>query len=202
MGKTFLVLGGSRSGKSQFAEELAARLGQDVVYIATAEPRDEEMVARVAEHRSRRPVEWVTVEEKLDLVNAIKLHDGPGRIFLIDCLTVWLSNLLLETDSFNDGDPGKDGFSKGESYKEELLAANRVEELAQVALEAKAAIILVSGEVGMGLVPPYPLGRLFRDVAGRANRVLAGRLDRVFLVVAGLPLDIKKMAIDVADMDL
>lgn len=163
-----LVTGGARSGKSAFAERLVAGAGSRAVYIATAEPGDEEMAARIAAHRARRDGRWTTCEAPLALVDTLRSTDGDAPR-LVDCLTLWLSNLLLAD---RDWEQEADG----------LLA-----ELSR----QRAPVILVSNEVGSGLVPDTPLGRRFRDAAGRLNQQVAGVSDAVWLVVAGIPLRIK-----------
>ena len=165
-----LVLGGARSGKSAYAERLAG--GGDVVYIATAQAGDGEMAARIAQHRGSRPAHWTTVEEPLRLTDAIERHDGAT--VLVDCLTLWLTNLIFST-------PEAD--SARIVRERELLA----ETLGRV----RGDVILVSNEVGMGIVPMGAVTRLFVDEAGRLNQAVAAVADRVVFVAAGLPLFLK-----------
>ena len=163
-----LVLGGARSGKSGYAERLLGDSGQGCVYIATAEAWDDEMRQRIARHRADRPPEWETVEAPLDLPQAL---DGlpAGRPVLIDCLTLWLSNVMLaERDVAAETDA--------------LLGA-----LARTA----APVVCVSNEVGLGIVPDNALARRFRDAQGTVNQRVAARADRVVLMTAGLPLVLK-----------
>ena len=167
-----LVLGGARSGKSRFAETLVADAAEAGTYIATAEPGDAEMAARIAEHRSRRGPFWRTVEAPLDLAPAILAHAGSGRPVLGDCLTLWLSNVLLAGRVV-------------EHESETLCAALR---------DAAGPVVLVANEVGLGLVPETALGRAFRDAAGRLNQAVAAQADRVVFVAAGLPLILKGAA--------
>jgi adenosylcobinamide kinase/adenosylcobinamide-phosphate guanylyltransferase len=163
-----LVLGGARSGKSRHAEALVESWPAPWTYIATAEAFDAEMAARIAEHRARRPTGWETLEAPRDLPAALA-GVPPARPVLVDCLTLWLSNLLLaERDLEAEG--------------ERLAAA-----LAQRA----GPVVLVSNEVGWGIVPETPLGRRFRDAQGRLNQRMAAVADRVVLVVAGIPVAIK-----------
>ena len=164
-----LVLGGARSGKSRHAEALVIAAARAATYIATAEAGDAEMAARIAEHRRRRGVFWHTVEEPLDLASAIRAHADPARPILVDCLTLWLSNLLLAERVI-------------EHESETLCAALR---------DASGPVVLVANEVGLGLVPETPLGRVFRDAAGRLNQAVAALADRVVFIAAGLPLVLK-----------
>ncbi len=174
-----LVLGGARSGKSSFAERLAAKYGPRVLYIATATVDDDEMRCRVAEHRARRPVEWETVEESLFVSTAME-KKGAGRdAVILDCLGFLVSNLLMDSE----------GAAETEGI--EGAAIREVEALIRCARSAGTPLIVVSNEVGMGVVPEYPLGRSFRDALGRANQVLAEAAHEVYLLVAGIPMRIK-----------
>ncbi len=179
-GKLVLVLGGSRSGKSEFAESIAGQMGGSVTYIATTAVRDREMADRVILHRARRPQHWGTVEEEKD-VSRVVSNGREGDVFLLDCVTVWITNLIL------DNQLTEQDLKAGEK---ERYVMEKVFQLAD-AVENGAHLILVSNEVGLGLVPEYPLGRLFRDLAGKVNQVLAAKADQVYFVVAGLPLEIK-----------
>jgi adenosylcobinamide kinase/adenosylcobinamide-phosphate guanylyltransferase len=162
-----LVLGGARSGKSRFAEELIERAGQPARYLATAEPSDDEMRARIAAHRARRGGNWTTIEEPLDLVNV--LLAGDARPMLIDCLTLWLANLM--------GGQRDVGFE--------------IERLLSLLPRAKSPLVLVTNEVGLGIVPENALAREFRDHAGRLNQGVARLAQRVVFMAAGLPLTLK-----------
>jgi adenosylcobinamide kinase/adenosylcobinamide-phosphate guanylyltransferase len=169
-----LVLGGARSGKSRYAERLVEQAAACGTYCATAEPGDEEMTARIAAHRARRHEVgrgsfWRTVEAPLALSAAILAEAAPDRPLLIDCLTLWLSNLLFAGKCL-------------EAETATLAAALR---------EATGPVVLVANEVGLGLVPETPLGRRFRDEAGSLNQEIAGLADRVVFVAAGLPLMLK-----------
>lgn len=169
-GTVTLVLGGARSGKSAHAERLVLGLGLTPVYIATAEAHDAEMAERIARHRSDRAGRgWVTVEEPLDLAGVIGREASDGRAILVDCLTLWLSNLMLA------GEP----------------IADRQAALLAALAEAACPVVLVSNEVGLGLVPETPLGRAFRDAQGRLNQAVAAHAHRVLFVAAGLPLTLK-----------
>lgn len=186
-GKLILVLGGARSGKSEFAESLAGGMSPSVTYVATAAAGDGEMARRIADHRSRRPSGWKTVEETHLLPEVLREHGAIPGVVLVDCLTVWLTNLLLDESIPHPG--------AADEEKEDHIAL-RVAELAHSALECKSNIILVANEVGMGIVPAYPLGRLFRDAAGRTNRHLARVADEVYFVAAGLAWEIKSIAVN------
>jgi adenosylcobinamide kinase/adenosylcobinamide-phosphate guanylyltransferase len=167
-----LVLGGARSGKSRYAEALVMAAARAGTYIATAEAGDPEMAARIAEHRAHRGDFWRTVEAPLDLTGALAANAAPDRPILIDCLTLWLSNLL-----------GAGRVIEHES--EAMCGALR---------DARGPVVLVANEVGLGLVPETPLGRRFRDEAGRLNQRVAAIADRVVFVAAGLPLVLKGAA--------
>ena len=166
-----LVLGGARSGKSRQAEALVESWPAPWTYIATAEAFDAEMAARIAEHRARRPDGWVTLDAPHDLPGVLA-GVPPERPVLVDCLTLWLSNLLLA---------------------ERALEAEG-ERLAATLVRRAGPVVLVSNEVGFGIVPETPLGRRFRDAQGRLNQRMAALADRVLLVVAGIPVVIKGSA--------
>ena len=172
-----LILGGARSGKSAFAERLARR-GRRVLFVATAEARDEDMKRRIAAHRERRPAGWDTLEEPLDLVAALRPLLDCYDTFLLDCLTLWVSNLLL------DGPVrAEDGCRIQDSARE----------LMDLVAKSPATWILVSNEVGQGIVPSSALGRAYRDALGRVNQLAASRADRVYLTTAGLSLELKSL---------
>ena len=166
-----LVLGGARSGKSRYAERLVEDAASCGTYCATAEAGDAEMAERIAAHRARRGPFWRTVEAPLALAATVAAESTcRERPILVDCLTLWLSNLLL-----------------ADKQPDEEAAA-----LASALRDAAAPVVLVSNEVGMGLVPETPLGRRFRDAAGRLNQQVAALADRVVFVAAGLPLALKE----------
>ncbi|MDR5652856.1 bifunctional adenosylcobinamide kinase/adenosylcobinamide-phosphate guanylyltransferase [Ruixingdingia sedimenti] len=165
---TILITGGVRSGKSLLAETRAAALPGRPVYIATAEPGDAEMAERIAAHRARRGAEWRTVEVPLDLAGALDATDGHGPR-LVDCLTLWLSNLM----------------GAGRNWRAEAEA------LAATLARQQSPVILVTNEVGMGIVPANALARAFRDAAGGLNQRIAAMADEVILTVAGQPLKVK-----------
>lgn len=166
-----LILGGARAGKSALAERRARESGRAVTYIATAQSGDEEMAARIRAHRVRRPASWGLVEEPLALARVLVQHAADDRCLIVDCLTLWLSNLLHAED------PGV--FARERAALLEVLPA------------LPGHLILVSNEVGMGVVPLGVLARRFCDEAGRLHQALAQCCERVTLVVAGLPLVLK-----------
>ncbi len=163
-------MGGARSGKSALAQQRALESGLNVIYLATAQANDEEMVARIARHRAERPAEWGLVEEPLALADALKAHAAPHHCLLVDCLTLWLSNLLI-------------------AGEEQLDRETR--RLLDTLPSLPGSVVLVSNEVGQGIVPTNPLARRFRDEAGRLHQAVASCCDRVTFVIAGLPLILK-----------
>lgn len=168
MTKTILITGGARSGKSALAEAQVLALGPRAIYIATAEVRDDEMAARVAAHRARRGVEWQTVAAPLNLVQGLRDSDGQGPR-LVDCLTLWLTNLILADHDWR--------------------AAGRAL-VAELAVQADP-VVIVTNEVGAGIVPENALARSFRDAAGELNQWVAAAADEVYMAVAGLSLKVK-----------
>ena len=175
--KLILILGGARSGKSTLAERMARR-GRRVLFVATAEARDQDMKSRIAAHRERRPASWDTLEEPVDLVAALRpVVDGYDTV-LLDCLTLWVSNLLLER---------QDRSGSGSRIQDSAR------DLMDLIEETPATWILVSNEVGQGIVPSSALGRAYRDALGRVNQVAASRADKVYLMTAGLALELKSL---------
>jgi len=180
MGKRLtLILGGARSGKSSHAQKLAAERGRAVLYVATAEAGDDEMAARIAAHRAERPAHWRTLEAPRSVAAAIRSGAGDCEVIVIDCLTLLAGNIigpLPEPVTIESAEFALNAEVDG------LIAAYR---------DSVAEWIVVSNEVGLGLVPPYPLGRVYRDALGRANQQLASVADAVLFMVAGLPLKVK-----------
>ncbi len=170
-----LILGGARSGKSRLAEKLASDSGLDVIYIATSQPLDGEMNQRVAVHRQRRPAEWGLIEEPVELARVLRENAGEGRCLLVDCLTLWLTNLLMLDDSHR-------------------LIQER-EALLDGLAELPGEIIFVSNETGLGVVPLGELTRRYVDEAGWLHQALAERCHRVVFTVAGLPMILKGPAL-------
>lgn len=174
-----LILGGARSGKSTYAQRLAEESRRPVLYVATATAGDPEMAERIARHRAARPTHWRTLEIPMNVGPALEAAIVGGEVVLLDCLTMLVSNLMMD---------------EGKGVTADHLEARVVGELEailRVCEERRVSLIIVSNEVGMGLVPPYPMGRVYRDVLGRANQWLAARSDRVVLMVAGIPLEVK-----------
>jgi adenosylcobinamide kinase/adenosylcobinamide-phosphate guanylyltransferase len=166
-----LILGGARSGKSRLAERMAQESQLAVTYIATAQAQDAEMAQRIAAHRARRPAHWALIEEPLALADTLKAHAAPGRCLLVDCLTLWLTNLLLHPDPA--------------VFDRERAG------LIDVLSDLHGQIILVSNETGLGVMPLGELTRRYCDEAGWLHQELATRCEQVLLTVAGIPLTLK-----------
>lgn len=181
-----LITGGARSGKSRFAELLAAHPGLPVIYIATAQVYDDEMALRVKKHREQRPAEWGLVEEPLEIPAVFERLRNENAIILLDCVTLWLTNLLLAD---YPEDVSENPFDFEEKEKTILKQVHTVARLAQ---EITPQVILVTNEVGQGIVPDNPISRAYRDLAGRANQILGQAANKVYWVVAGCPLEVKE----------
>jgi len=174
MNHKVLILGGCRSGKSKHALDLAQSMpGDKKIFIATCVPQDDEMQSRVANHQKERGRTWTTVESPLHLPEAIRKSAHTGRVVLVDCLTLWLNNVLMENEDIQ--------------YADENIA-----DLIHAVQAAKGPLVLVSNEVGTGIVPVNKLARLYRDLVGSVNQAVAKNVDRVVLVVAGIPVTIKE----------
>jgi adenosylcobinamide kinase / adenosylcobinamide-phosphate guanylyltransferase len=172
--RIIFITGGARSGKSRYAEQRAADFGGRKVYVATAEAKDEEMAQRIAAHKQRRGDAWQTVEEPLQLARTLLAQRGGADCALVDCLTLWLSNVLLQHPAD--------------------FAAQRVDELMEALPALDFHLILVANEVGWGIVPDNALARRFRDLAGWTHQRLAAAADEVVLTVAGVPMIVKQTA--------
>ncbi len=168
-----LVTGGCRSGKSQFALEYSNRHFQKKLYLATCEALDEEMAKRIEDHKKKRGSDWQTVEEPIKIVDAIRQHGRCTEVILLDCITLWLSNLLMRQKSDH-----------------EIL--NEVSRLVDTVKQGRSSFLFVSNEVGMGIVPADPLGRRFRDLAGMANQKIARAAQTVVFMVSGMPILLKE----------
>jgi len=178
MARIILITGGSRSGKSTHAQRIAESTSGIRTYIATCPYIDEEMTARIRKHREARESScWQTIEETIDLAGTLrKLKES--RIILVDCLTLWINNILYEAEQ------------RGEFFNEEAIGA-RCREVLDVCDSLPGTVIFVTNEVGMGIVPESPASRLYRDIAGRCNQIIAGHADVVVFMISGLPLKIK-----------
>ncbi len=181
-----LIIGGARSGKSLLAEQRAAASGLRVIYLATAQARDGEMARRIAHHRERRPADWGCAEETLHLAARLRELAAPDTCILVDCLTLWLSNLLFAGQAAAQAE-------KGEAIDCPLFAGETAA-LLEALPQLPGRVILVSNEVGWGIVPMHPISRLFADEQGRLNQRVAAVCDQVTLVAAGLPLTLKSPA--------
>jgi len=193
--RLILILGGARSGKSTFAERLAAGSGKTVTFIATATDGDEEMHQRIIRHKASRPQDWHTIEEPLDLAGAVQTAFQLTDVALLDCMTLWLGNMVLQKHEKLQSDEQEQSALQISSDQLNELALQLIEELLTVLQNAEAGktLIVVSNEVGLGIVPAYPLGRIYRDTLGYVNQRLALDADRVYLMVAGIAVDIKRL---------
>lgn len=181
MGQIWFVTGGARSGKSTYAERLAASLGTLVTYIATLEPLDDEMKLRIARHQAQRPVAWRTIEAHRNPLDAARTAEA-GDTILLDCISLWVSNRLLDLD---DEDPKPADIDALEST---LLRETHA--LLALLSSHEGTSIIVSNEVGAGLVPEYALGRAYRDLLGRVNQQVSHTAERAWLLVAGRALEL------------
>lgn len=172
MSKLILITGGARSGKSSFALKLAKSLKGKIIYIATALPLDSEMRRRISLHKKARHKDWVTIEEPIDILSAIKKIRGKSSVIILDCLTLLLSNLMLR--GFND-----------------KAIFNKIKSITKVLKDKANVSIVVTNEVGSGIVPDNDLARRFRDLQGHANQIVNERADLVYLLVSGIPVRIK-----------
>jgi adenosylcobinamide kinase / adenosylcobinamide-phosphate guanylyltransferase len=190
-----LIIGGARSGKSSFAEQLAASSERSVAFIATATAGDDEMRERIARHRASRPRQWHTLEEPLDLSGAARRASALADVLLLDCVTLWLGNVLSQASKQyeKDNKEVEELSLPGRLFDESAL--KEIEALLTVvkSLAPGKTLIVVTNEVGLGVVPAYPLGRLYRDTLGYVNQQLARAADRVYLMVAGIAVDIKRL---------
>lgn len=183
MGKQLtLILGGARSGKSSYAEQLAAQRGRRVTYVATAQAWDEEMALRIRNHQAQRAVDWTTIEAPTQVGERLALAEaaaGDWDVVLVDCLTLLASNVILALPE------------PVEIPAAEAALRAEIDALLAAYAASSASWIVVSNEVGLGIVPAYPLGRVYRDALGRANQQLAATADEVLFMVAGLPMRVK-----------
>lgn len=188
--KLILVTGGARSGKSTFAERYAAKGGRKVAYIATAQVYDDEMKERVHIHQSRRPADWPTFEAPYKAAEAMAQAVQAADAVLFDCLTLYTSNLLLAPDA-------------PENREERRLAVlGEMDKLLLTARQGNCDVIFVTNEVGLGIVPDNALAREYRDIAGLVNQKVAAAADEVYLVVCGLAVELKKIAVSLGEDEL
>jgi len=171
------LLGGARSGKSRYAQQLAGELGSKILFVATSEALDEEMQARIAEHKKNRPGNWHTLEITTGIGKKLARQIGDADVVIIDCITLLISNLLR----------GKPDYPEAEK-----LVEAEIKELIDAMDSLDASFVIVSNEVGMGLVPDNKLGRIYRDLLGKANQLLASHATEVYLMVACLPVQVKR----------
>ena len=177
-GELVLILGGARSGKSDFAQSYAENQSVRVLFVATAEAGDDDMARRIEAHRKSRPSNWDTLEEPISLESAIRAVSQDYETILIDCLTLWVSNLLIRNEKASNI---------------ESLILDQAKNLLELHQATNATCIVVSNEVGLGLVPSNELGRRFRDALGRVNQLFASRADKAYLMISGLALDLKAL---------
>jgi adenosylcobinamide kinase/adenosylcobinamide-phosphate guanylyltransferase len=191
MGSLILILGGARSGKSTFAEQRAKELGGDhVLYVATSESKDEEMQERVTKHRAERPPGWGTLEAPRNVAHALRQASPDARVVLLDCMTFLVANHLMDAAAPKENpfdEPSANPFDP----QIEAEVVTEVEALVAYVRETDVHLLVVSNEVGLGVVPPYELGRAYRDILGRANQILARHADEVQLLVASIPMKVK-----------
>jgi adenosylcobinamide kinase/adenosylcobinamide-phosphate guanylyltransferase len=166
------ITGGCRSGKSRYALDYADRHYSKKIYLATCEALDEEMAQRIEHHKKLRGPEWRTIEEPIEIVDQIRLHGDGVEVILLDCLTLWLSNLLTKGD-------------------DDLRIIKETEKLIDTMRQSRSSFLIVSNEVGMGIVPANPLSRRFRDLSGTANQKIAEAADTAILMVSGIPMFLK-----------
>ena len=178
-----LIFGGARSGKSALAEKRAAESGLQVVYVATAQALDGDMQRRIVHHQARRPASWGLVESPLNLAATLRQHAAPETCLLVDCLTLWLSNILFAGAAARQAEAGEAVDCR--------LFRDEVQALIDILPQLPGRVIMVSNEVGWGIVPMHAVSRLFADEQGRLNQRVAAVCDRVTLVAAGLPLTLK-----------
>jgi len=191
MGRLTFILGGARSGKSTYAEEKARELGGDsVLYVATSESKDDEMHQRIEKHRTSRLSTWKTLEIPTGVARALLAKRRGTKVVLLDCVTFLVANHLMQAAG-----PQGDAFAElsGDPFDTHIEAkvVEEIEALVAYVQEQRVEVIVVSNEVGLGVVPPYELGRAYRDILGRANQILARHADEVVLLVAGIPMKVK-----------
>lgn len=189
MANIILILGGARSGKSRFAQELACKIaGDDVLFVATAQAGDDEMARRIEIHRRDRPERWATIEQPLGVGAALAAARESYSAVIVDCLTLLVSNALLACGESPEADATE------RTVRGEVVA------LLEACEHRAATVIVVSGEVGMGIVPDNSLSRIYRDALGRANQAIAARAAATYFMIAGLPVNVRALASDIEDV--
>ena len=183
MKKIILLLGGARSGKSHFAQEYARKNGEKVLFVATATAGDEDMRLRIVKHKKDRPSNWRTLEATTEIGIQIEANAGDAELIIIDCITMLVNNIFSRYDERQF-----DTMSNAVLEKEVIT---EIEQLQQCLKKVNASFLIISNEVGLGVVPDNRMGRLYRDILGRANQMLAQTADEVFLLVAGIPISVK-----------
>ncbi|MCK5811654.1 MAG: bifunctional adenosylcobinamide kinase/adenosylcobinamide-phosphate guanylyltransferase [Clostridiales bacterium] len=185
MGKLVFVTGGARSGKSTFAEEYVKKIGGSIVYVATAIAFDDEMIIRIAKHQEQRPKTWNTLEAYLDIPNKLSLLKPRVKTVLLDCITVLINNVMM--DEINDWE----NITKEEIDIIEKIVISEVQSLIDYTIKSNITMVVVTNETGSGIVPMYHSSRIFRDISGRANQLLAKASNEAYLLVASLPVTLK-----------
>ena len=183
MKKIILLLGGARSGKSRFAQEYARRNGGKVLFVATATAGDEDMRLRIVKHKKDRPPNWLTLEAATEIGIRIEANAGDAELIIIDCITMLVNNIFSRHDEKQ--------FDTIDDSVLEKEVITEIEQLQKCLKKVDASFLIISNEVGLGLVPDNRMGRLYRDNLGRANQMLAQSADEVFLLVAGIPMRVK-----------
>ena len=183
--KSILIIGGARSGKSHFAQELALKSGKSVLFVATATAGDEEMQHRIKEHQKARPATWPTLEVTTHIASQIEQKIGKAQMVIIDCIPLLVNNIFSQYIDQNS--------EQIDAPLIEKKVTSEISELVECIKHTDASFIIVTNEVGTGLVPVNKMGRLYRDLLGKANRLLAQGVDEVYLMVAGLPVRIKPL---------
>jgi adenosylcobinamide kinase / adenosylcobinamide-phosphate guanylyltransferase len=181
--KIILLLGGARSGKSFFAQEYARRHGEKVLFVATATAGDEDMLVRIAKHKKDRPVDWRTLEATTKIGIQIEANAGDAELIIIDCITMLVNNIFSGHDD--------NQFNTISAIVLEKEVITEIEQLQQCLKKVNASFLIISNEIGLGLVPDNRMGRLYRDILGRANQMLAQTADEVFLMMVGIPMRVK-----------
>jgi len=196
LAKFVLILGGVRSGKSNFAQQMAGRLGDKVLFVATAKPLDDEMTLRIEAHKRKRPETWRTLEIDTKVGQQLREQIGDAEVVLLDCVTLLVSNILTGEGGEPFSSPST-GEEKGEGENDEAISeaerqvTTEVEDLIACIEKYKGIFIVVSNEVGLGLVPENKLGRIYRDLLGKANQFLAQHASEVYFMISGIPVKIK-----------